>query len=89
MALTKADKQKVISENKINANDTGSSDVQIAVMTERIKVLTEHLKNHSKDFTSRRGLLKLVGHRSALLRYLRNTNPKRYLDLINKLGIRK
>ena len=69
--------------------DSGSADVQVAILTERIKNLTEHLKNHKKDFGSRRGLLSMVGQRRNLLKYIKNKNEERYLDLIKKLGLRR
>ena len=69
--------------------DSGSADVQVAILTERIKNLTEHLKIHKKDFGSRRGLLSMVGQRRNLLKYIKNKNQDRYLDLIKKLGLRR
>ena len=69
--------------------DTGSADVQVAILSERIKNLTEHLKTHKKDFGSRRGLLSMVGQRRNLLQYIRNKNENRYNDLIKKLGLRR
>jgi len=74
---------------KLHENDTGSPEVQVALLTRRINNLTEHLKIHKKDFHSRRGLLKMVGHRRALLNYLRERNFERYRMLIEKLGLRK
>ena len=69
--------------------DSGSADVQVAILTERIKNLTDHLKNHKKDFGSRRGLLSMVGQRRNLLKYIKNKNQDRYLNLIKKLGLRR
>ena len=69
--------------------DSGSADVQVAILTERIKNLTEHLKIHKKDFGSRRGLLSMVGQRRNLLKYIKNKNQDRYLNLIKKLGLRR
>ena len=83
------DSSKVIEENKRSANDTGSPEVQVALLTARITQLTEHFKTHKKDHHSRRGLLKMVGQRRRLLDYLKNKDPGRYTKLINNLGIRK
>ena len=87
--LTSEAKQAVILANARHEGDTGSSEVQIAVLTERIKYLTEHLKEHKKDHHSRRGLLKLVGKRRDLLNYLASKDIERYRAIIAKLGIRK
>lgn len=87
--LTKEKKTQVISDNKTNENDTGSPEVQVAILTTRINELTEHLKTHSKDHSSRRGLLKMVGNRSALLKYVKNKDINRYQAIIKKLGLRK
>ena len=81
-------KQEIIAEFKINEKDTGSTQVQIALLTERIKHLTEHLKANPKDNHTRTGLLKLVGQRKKLLTYLKNTNIDLYRDIKTKLGIR-
>ena len=89
MSITKDKKSKLIKEFKINEKDTGSADVQVAILTERIKNLTEHLKTHKKDFGSRRGLLSMVGQRRNLLKYIKNKNEDRYLNLIKKLGLRR
>ncbi|ACX52750.1 ribosomal protein S15 [Ammonifex degensii KC4] len=89
MALTAERKREIIEAFRIHENDTGSPEVQIALLTERIKILSEHLKVHRKDFHSRRGLLKLVGQRRALLNYLRKTDFDRYQRLLNRLGLRK
>ena len=72
-----------------NVTDSGSADVQVAILTERIKNLTEHLKTHKKDFGSRRGLLSMVGQRRNLLKYIKNKNEDRYSTLIKKLGLRR
>ena len=72
-----------------STTDSGSADVQVAILTERIKNLTEHLKIHKKDFGSRRGLLSMVGQRRNLLKYIKNKNQDRYLNLIKKLGLRR
>lgn len=89
MALTKEQKQQIIQEFALHDKDTGSPEVQIALLTYRINHLTEHLKVHKKDEHSRRGLLKLVGKRRRLLRYLERTDRQRYLQLIERLGLRK
>lgn len=89
MAITKDRKTKVIDEFRREANDTGSPEVQVALLTARINELTEHLRTHKKDHASRRGLLKMVSKRSGLLAYLRDTDRTRYLALINRLGLRK
>lgn len=86
--IPKEKKQEVISEYRTHESDTGSPEVQVAVLTERIRELTEHLKAHSKDFHSRRGLLKMVGSRRKLLRYLKNKDFNRYKNLIERLGLR-
>lgn len=82
-------KTALITEYKIHDTDTGSPEVQVALLTERINHLTEHLKTHKKDHASRRGLLMMVGHRSALLKYLLTHDRPRYQTLIKRLGIRK
>ena len=89
MSLTTEKKQEVISKHKIHENDTGSPEVQVAILTARINTLTEHLKLHKGDHHSRRGLLKMVGQRRALLNYLRDRQFDRYRSLIEKLGLRK
>lgn len=86
--MTQAEKQAIIKEYATHEGDTGSPEVQIAVLTTRINELTAHLKIHKKDNHSRRGLLKMVGHRRNLLRYLYKTDIERYRALIKKLGIR-
>jgi small subunit ribosomal protein S15 len=88
MALTIEEKQKLITEYHVHDTDTGSADVQIALLTTRIKQLTEHLRNNKKDQSSRRGLLKLVGQRRRLLAYLRRTNFERFTAITEKLNIR-
>jgi small subunit ribosomal protein S15 len=87
--LTKEKKAKIITENKSTENDTGSPEVQIAILTSRINELTDHFKAHPKDHSSRRGLLKMVSNRSALLKYIGKKDIKRYRDVINRLGLRK
>ncbi len=87
--LTKDKKQDILKKYQLHEGDTGSSDVQIALMTERINVLTEHLAVHKKDHHSRRGLLKLVAHRRRLLDYLSEKDSKRYQQIIKKLNLRK
>lgn len=87
--MRKEQKDAVIENNRIHEKDTGSPEVQIAILTSRINDLTEHLKIHSKDHHSRRGLLKMVGHRRNLLNYLKKSDIERYRTLIVKLGIRK
>ena len=88
MTTTLAGKSDIIGEYQLHEKDVGSTDVQIAVLTARIRALTEHLKVHKKDSHTRRGLLKLVGRRNSLLRYLRKTDNAHYLELIAKLEIR-
>ena len=87
--LTLEQKQKLIEENRVHDTDTGSPEVQIAILTARINYLTEHLKEHKKDHHSRRGLLKLVGQRRGLLDYLRRKDIERYRNLLDKLNLRK
>ena len=87
--MLKEEKAAVIAANKINENDTGSPEVQIAILTKRINDLTEHLKTHKKDHHSRRGLLMMVGHRRNLLAYLQKVDIERYRSIIARLGIRK
>lgn len=82
-------KQEIIDQYKTHEGDTGSPEVQIALLTERIKYLTEHLKTHKKDYHSQRGLLKMVGRRRGLLNYLRDNSPERYQELLTRLGLRK
>lgn len=87
--LSKEEKLKIMKDNKVHASDTGSPEVQIALMTNRINYLTEHFENHKKDFQSRTGLMKLVGQRKRLLEYLKKEDPARYEKLIKKLKLRK
>ena len=87
--MTTERKQQIINEYRRDEKDTGSSEVQIALLTERINELTEHLKVHKKDNHSRRGLLKMVGKRRNLLNYLAKTDVQRYRDIVEKLGLRK
>ena len=87
--ITKQEKQKIIGDFETHEGDTGSPEVQIALLTNKINELTEHLKIHRKDHASRRGLLKMVGTRSALLKYVSNKDLKRYQKIISRLGLRK
>lgn len=89
MTITKDRKQELIQDFKRADDDTGSPEVQIAILTTRINNLTEHMRTHSKDYATRRGLLAMVSRRRRLLDYLRKVDPQRYLDIIGKLGIRK
>ena len=87
--MTKERKLEIINEYKRDAADTGSAEVQVALLTERINELTEHLKVHTKDNHSRRGLLKMVGRRRNLLNYLAKRDVQRYREIVDKLGLRK
>jgi small subunit ribosomal protein S15 len=89
MSITQERKTHLIGQHKRADNDTGSPEVQVALLTERINQLTEHMRAHKKDHASRRGLLKMVSNRTNLLRYLQNTDRNRYLAIIQKLGLRK
>ena len=89
MATTKDQKTELIGKFKRADKDTGSPEVQIALLTSRIQYLTEHMRTHKKDFSSRRGLLKLVSQRAGLLQYLRQTDRAKYMEVIQKLGLRK
>lgn len=89
MAIGPEEKKKIIDSNKIHAVDTGSAEVQVALLSARIEGLTEHFKFHKKDHSSRRGLLKLVGQRRRLLDYLKRKDMERYRTLISRLGLRK
>lgn len=89
MALKKEVKTKIIKEFARDEKDTGSPEVQIALLTEKINALTEHLKNNKQDKHSKRGLLIMVGKRRSLLNYLKENDVKRYRDIVNKLGLRK
>lgn len=87
--MRKEQKDQIISDNRLHEKDTGSPEVQIAILTNRINDLSNHLKIHAKDHHSRRGLLKMVGHRRNLLNYLKNSDVERYRETIARLGIRK
>ena len=89
MTVTKERKQELIEQFKRSEADTGSAEVQIAILTTRINGLTEHLRSHTKDFAGRRGLLMLVSRRRRLLDYLKRVDPQRYLSIIRRLDIRK
>lgn len=89
MVLTKEKKQDILGDFRLHEKDTGSPEVQVALLSERISYLTEHFKTHKKDHHSRRGLLKLVGQRRRLLDYLKKRDYNRYKELIDRLGIRK
>lgn len=89
MVLVKDKKTKIIDQFKVHARDTGSAEVQIAILTERINQLGEHFKSHKNDFSSRRGLLSLVGTRRSLLSYLKKKNAKKYEEILGKLHLRK
>ncbi len=89
MSITAERKQKLIKDHGRGKDDTGSPEVQVAILTDRINTLTEHFKTHAKDNHSRRGLLMMVNKRRSLLDYLRREDEKRYTDLIAKLGLRK
>jgi small subunit ribosomal protein S15 len=89
LGLEKESKSKIIDEYKVNENDTGSSEVQVALLTEKINKLNEHLKMNKKDHHSRRGLVMMVGKRKRLLRYMQDNELERYKKLIKKLGLRK
>lgn len=89
MTITKEKKAEVIGQFANQDGDTGSPDVQIAILTTRINQLTEHMRSHKKDYGTRRGLLGMVSRRRRLLDYVRSKNPDRYLDIIERLGIRK
>ncbi|MCR4398359.1 MAG: 30S ribosomal protein S15 [Firmicutes bacterium] len=89
MSLNAEKKKGIIEQYKRHEKDTGSPEVQVAILTERINYLTEHLKEHKKDHHSRRGLLKMVGQRRALLNYLRDSDIERYRAILDKLGLRR
>lgn len=89
MAMTQQRKNELIEEHRVHETDTGSPEIQIAILTENILNLTEHLRTHKKDHHSRRGLLKMVGQRRKMLAYLKNKDVKRYSSLIEKLGLRR
>ncbi|NET02816.1 MAG: 30S ribosomal protein S15 [Sphaerospermopsis sp. SIO1G2] len=88
MALTQQRKQEIISGYQVHETDTGSADVQIAMLTDRINSLSKHLQANKKDYSSRRGLLKMIGQRKSLLAYIQKNNREKYQDLISRLGIR-
>jgi small subunit ribosomal protein S15 len=88
MTLLQARKQELISDYQVHETDTGSADVQIAMLTERINRLSAHLQKNKKDYSSRRGLLKMIGHRKQLMAYLQKQDSERYRALIQRLGIR-
>ncbi len=89
MALAKEQKQEILNQHKVNETDTGSPEVQVALLTHRINYLNDHFKTHAKDHHSRRGLLRLVGRRKRLLEYLKERDIERYRALIKELGLRK
>ena len=89
MPLTKEEKEKIIKDFGSNANDTGATEVQIALLSNRIEQLTEHFKNHKKDNNSKRGLMMLVGQRRRLLKYLNRLDQKRYQSVLKKLDLRR
>jgi len=89
MATSKEQKTDLISKYRRSDSDSGSPEVQVALLTARIVYLTDHMRTHKKDFSSRRGLLKMVSQRASLLQYLRQTDRSRYLAVIQKLGLRK
>ena len=89
MALTKERKKEIVEKFKVHVTDTGSPEVQIAILTERINYLTDHFKKYKKDHNSRRGMLKLVGQRRKLLDYLKTINYQRYKKIVENLGLRK
>lgn len=88
MPLATQAKQETIQQYQVHDADVGSSEVQIALLTERIKHLTEHMKQHKKDFSTRQGLLTMVSRRRRLLKYLRNHYPERYMSIVQRLGLR-
>jgi small subunit ribosomal protein S15 len=89
MSISQEQKSGIVSDHRRHDSDTGSPEIQIALLTERISQLTDHLRTHSKDHASRRGLLKMVGRRSSLLRYLTNQDRQRYQNIVSQLGLRK
>ncbi|WP_413160772.1 30S ribosomal protein S15 [Capilliphycus salinus ALCB114379] len=88
MSLTQEQKQEIITEHQVHATDTGSAEVQVALLTERINKLSAHLKQNKKDYSSTRGLMKMIGQRKRLLAYIRNKDNDKYRALIQRLGIR-
>ncbi len=89
MTITKERKSEIVGQFQRESGDTGSPEVQVAILTTRINSLTEHMRTHKKDFATRRGLLAMVSRRRRLLDYVRSKDPQRYLDIIGRLGIRK
>ncbi|WP_038015816.1 30S ribosomal protein S15 [Synechococcus sp. PCC 7335] len=89
MALLQERKQEIITEHQVHETDTGSADIQIAMLTDRINTLSKHLQKNKKDYSSRRGLLRMIGQRKRLLAYLMKKDAERYRELIKKLGIRR
>ena len=89
MVMTKERRNELVESFRINDSDSGSPEVQVALLTERINYMTEHMKANSKDFHSQRGLLRMVNRRNKLLKYLRRESPERYKELIGRLGLRK
>ncbi len=89
MSIPQEAKTRIVEENRLHGGDTGSAEIQIALLTARINHLSDHLKTHKKDHSSRRGLLKMVGKRNSLLKYLSNNAPDRYRQIISRLGLRK
>ncbi|MBL8695829.1 MAG: 30S ribosomal protein S15 [Planctomycetes bacterium] len=89
MVLAKDRKRALVESNRISESDSGSPEVQIAILTDKIRILTEHLKTHRKDFSSRRGLLMMVGRRATLLRYLSRNDVARYRAIVKKLDLRR
>ena len=88
MSLDTAEKQKLIKTHQVHATDTGSAEIQIAMLSERISKLSDHLQGNIHDFASRQGLLKMIGKRKRLLSYVKNKNSQKYQDLVKKIGIR-
>ena len=88
MPLDTAEKQKLIESHQIHATDTGSVEIQVAMLSERISKLSDHLQKNNHDYASRQGLLKMIGKRKRMLAYIKNKNIKTYLELVKKLGIR-
>ncbi len=89
MALTEARRKEILEQFRTHESDTGGTEVQVALLTEDIRALTEHLKKHKKDFHTRRGLLLKVGRRNRLLRYLKRRNAKKYVELCERLGLKR
>ncbi|MBT9544843.1 MAG: 30S ribosomal protein S15 [Candidatus Sericytochromatia bacterium] len=89
MSFTKTEKTDLITASHVHETDTGSPEVQVSLLTARIQYLTEHLNKHKKDYATRRGLIKMVGRRRKLLRYLANNSPERHIQLVDRLGLKK